>query len=267
MLSRKRANRRSSERTLAERLRLMNWRRAALAALSVALLGGVGLSFKWLLNEPISSITVTGELQRVSAVDVSALARRMVAGSGLVSVPVEELRRAVRRLPWVDDVAIERLWPRGLRLNITEQVAVARWNGAELVNQRGELFGSGSQQLPPDLPALAGPEGRVDEVFARYLQARASLAAAGTLLRAVSVDARGAWELKLDDGIIVRLGRSDVDARFQRLIDAAWPAIGTRAADINYIDMRYTNGFAINWKRGATRLASTDNNGAEKPNA
>jgi cell division protein FtsQ len=265
MLSRKRANRRSSDKTLRERLRQLNWRRASMFAVGVAVLATVGLMFKWLLNEPISSVSVVGQLQRVSAVDVSALARHIVAGRGLVSVPVDDLRRAVRRVPWVDDVAIERLWPRGLRLHITEQVAVARWNGAELVNQRGELFGSGTAQVPPDLPALAGPEGRIDEVFTRYLQARASLAAAGADLKAVSVDARGAWELKLDGGIGVRLGRSDVEARFQRLVDSAWPAVGARAADVNYIDMRYTNGFAISWKRGATRLASTDSSGAGKP--
>jgi cell division protein FtsQ len=265
MLSRRRANRRSSERTLGERVRQTNWRRAAQLMLGVALLAGAGFMIKWLLNEPISSVTVVGQLEHVSSAEVSALARRVVARRGLVSLPVDELRRVIRLVPWVDDVAIERLWPHGLRLHITEQVAVARWNGAELVNQRGELFGSGSQQVPPGLPALNGPEGRIDEVFARYVQLRASLAAAGAVLKAVSVDARGAWELSVEAGITVRLGRSDVAARFQRLIDAAWPAIGARAADINYIDMRYTNGFAVSWKRGATRLASTDMKGAQKP--
>jgi len=257
MLSRKRANRRASDRTLSERLRALDWQRVAIGCAVVAALGGVALAFRWLLNEPVNSIAVVGQLEHVSAVDVAALARRQVAGRGLASVPVDELRRAVSRVPWVDDVAVERLWPRGLRLHITEQVAVARWNGAELVNQRGELFGSGARQVPPDLPALAGPEGRIDEVFQRFLQARASLAAAGATLRALAVDARGAWELRLDNDISVRLGRSDVDARFQRLLDSAWPALAARAADIGYIDMRYTNGFAVSWKRGATRLAGS----------
>jgi cell division protein FtsQ len=272
MLSRRRANRRSSDRTIAERVQQLNWKRVILVTMSLSALAAAGLAFKWLLNEPISSLMVAGQLQRVSAEDVAALARHQVAGRGLVSVPVDELRRAIRRLPWVEDVAIERLWPRSLRLHITEQVAVARWNGAELVNRRGELFSSGARQVPPELPALAGPEGRIDEVFARYLEAGAKLAAAGARLKAVSMDARGAWELGLDDGIIVRLGRSDVDARFERLVDAAWPAVGARAADINYIDMRYTNGFAISWKRGATRLASAASSssattGAGKPDA
>jgi cell division protein FtsQ len=273
MLSRRRTNRRSSDRTIAERVWQLNWKRAILVTMSLSVLAAAALVFRWLLNEPISSLTVAGQLQRVSAEEVAALARHQVAGRGLVSVPVDELRRAIRRLPWVDDVAIERLWPRSLRLHVTEQVAVARWNGAELVNRRGELFGSGALQVPPELPALAGPEGRVDEVFARYVAAQARLAAAGVRLKAVSMDARGAWELGLDDGIVVRLGRSDVDARFERLVEAAWPAVGARAADISYIDMRYTNGFAISWKRGAARLASaaatpsSTTTGAGKPDA
>jgi len=32
--------------------------------------------------------------------------------------------------------------------------------------------------------------------------------------------------------------------------------ISQRAADIAYVDMRYTNGFAVGWRSGATRLAT-----------
>jgi hypothetical protein len=38
--------------------------------------------------------------------------------------------------------------------------------------------------------------------------------------------------------------------------------IGGRASEISYIDMRYSNGFAIGWKR-ASGLASGD--GSSKP--
>jgi cell division protein FtsQ len=266
MLSRRRpANRRSDQRTPWQRLQRLNWRRAALVVSVLALLAAVALTAGGLMNEPVTNIAVVGRIQRVSASDVEMLARQQLRGYGLLRVPVASLRRAIRRLPWVDDVAVERLWPRGLRLHVVEQVVVARWNGGQLVNQRGELFGGGADPVPGTLPLLNGPEGRIDEVFARYVQTEASLLLAGVQLHSLTLDARGAWELALDNGIIVRLGRSDVDARFQRLVTAAWPAIAARSAEVAYLDMRYTNGFAVSWRRPPARLAHRASTGAVNP--
>ena len=62
--------------------------------------------------------------------------------------------------------AVQRSWPRGLKIEIVEQIAVARWNDAGLVNARGELFLSEARFVPPELPQLAGPPGTEQEVTA-----------------------------------------------------------------------------------------------------
>ena len=69
-------------------------------------------------------------------------------------------------------------------------------------------------------------------------------------LTALSLDARGAWELRLDNGVTVRFGRRQVDERFERFLTVALHMICQRAADIAYVDMRYTNGFAVGWRSG-----------------
>ena len=70
------------------------------------------------------------------------------------------------------------------------------------------------------------------------------------------LDARGAWEFDLDNGITVRLGRRQIDERFARFVAAGVGQIAAHASDIGYIDMRYTNGFAIGWRQGGARVAS-----------
>jgi len=40
--------------------------------------------------------------------------------------------------------------------------------------------------------------------------------------------------------------------------------ISQRAADIAYVDMRYSNGFAIGWRGGSTRLAASAGQGRER---
>jgi cell division protein FtsQ len=110
-----------------------------------------------LLDQPIQRVIVSGRLQRVSALDVEKIVRSRLGGNGLVSVDLEDISRGLRTLPWVDRAAVQRSWPRGLKIEIVEQSAVARWNNAGLLNARGELFLSEARFVPPELPQLAGP--------------------------------------------------------------------------------------------------------------
>jgi cell division protein FtsQ len=257
MLNRKRTNRRREERGQRWRLPAIAWRRVGIAAGVLAVVATVGLALQWLLDQPIEQITVEGSFQRISAIEVEKAVRAQLGGAGLISVDLAAVRRALRTLDWIDQASVQRSWPRSLRVRVTEQVAVARWNTADLVNARGELFISDSRFVPPELPRLAGPPGTEAEVVARYLATQGRLVEAGMRLVALQLDARGAWELGLDNGISVRFGRRQVDERLERFIGVALRLIAQRATDIEYVDMRYTNGFAIGWRGSATRLASS----------
>src|SRR5208282_5937771 len=74
---------------------------------------------------------------------------------------------------------------------------------------------------------------------------------------ALPLDTRGAWELLLDNGVTVRLGNRQVDERFERFATAALHLISQRATDIAYVDMRYSNGFAVGWRNAASHLAGS----------
>ena len=99
-----------------------------------------------------------------------------------------------------------------------------------------------------------GPPGSEGEVTARYLVAQGRLTEVGLRLVALQLDARGAWAMTLDDGVQVRLGRQQVDERFERFMAVAAKLVSQRAADIAYVDLRYGNGFAVGWK-GSGHLA------------
>jgi cell division protein FtsQ len=157
----------------------------------------------------------------------------------------------------VDQAIVRRSWPRGLSIEIVEQVAVARWNNAGLLNARGELFLSESRFVPPELAQLSGPSGTEQEVTARYLALQGRLTEVGMRLANLELDARGAWNLTLDNGVLVRLGRTQVDERFERFMLAAARLVSQRATDIAYVDMRYGNGFAVGWKGTGSHLASS----------
>jgi cell division protein FtsQ len=213
------------------------------------------------LDQPVRVIAVEGPFQRVSAVQVEKAVTASIRG-GFLSVDLERVRRAVEAIDWVDHASVQRHWPGGLRVVVEEQVAAARWGDSGLLNVRGELFMTDAKHVPPELPRLDGPAGTEPEVAARYLAIQGRLVEVGMRLSALRLDERGAWEIDLANGITVKLGRRQVDERLDRFLEAAVPLVTERATDIHYVDLRYTNGFAVGWKTGTILAHSKDKTGA-----
>jgi cell division protein FtsQ len=206
----------------------------------------------WALDQPIRTVEVTGRFQHVAPADIEQVVAREAGGQGLLTVDLAAVSRAIHTLPWVDAVSVERDWPHGLSVLVVEQVAAARWGRDGLVNANGIRFATGVSRFPAGLARLSGPEGSEAEVTQRYLAMQRRLAEASLTITALRLDARGAWQLDLTNGITVRLGRSQVDERFEKFMSAALGIVEHRAGDISYVDMRYTNGFAIGWRSGAS---------------
>jgi cell division protein FtsQ len=251
MLGRPKNRRKPSERRL--RLPAIPWRALALALGLIAASGAGGAGALWLLNQPIATVAVQGRFQRVAPVDVERVVKAQLHGAGLLSVDLAAVRGAIHTLAWVDAVSVQRAWPRGLNVLVIEQTAAARWGEKGLLNTRGELFDPDARHIPPELAQLNGPQGKQSQVAQRYLAAEGRLLQAGLRLTALRLDARGAWEFDLANGVTVRLGRRQVDERFEKFMNAALKLVTQRGEDIAYVDMRYTNGFAIGWRGNSAR--------------
>ena len=230
--------------------------------LGSAVLGvGAVSAFAWLivaaLDQPIDRVVVQGRFQRVSSMEVEQAVRERLVEAGLVTADLGSLRTALEALPWVDRASVARAWPRGLNVRIVEQVAAARWGAHGLLNARGELFLSEARFIPPELPRLSGPPGTEGTVAQRYFAIQGRLIEGGARIAALRLDTRGAWEIDLNNGVRVRLGRRQVDERFERFVAVALRLVVQRSAEMRYVDMRYTNGFAIGW-RGNTKVAGDE---------
>jgi cell division protein FtsQ len=236
----------------------INWRALGVVLGVPAALVGTALAALWVLNQPIETVAVAGRFQRVAPGDVERLVKAQVHGAGLLSVDLAAVRSAIHTLPWVDGVSVQRAWPRGLEVRVIEQTAAARWGENGLLNTRGELFDSDERHIPPELAQLSGPAGKESLVARRYLATEGRLMQAGLRLTAVRLDARGAWEMDLANGVTVRLGRREVDERFEKFMKTALKLVTQRGEDIAYVDMRYTNGFAVGWRGNAARGAGKD---------
>ena len=241
--------RRNRRKPASRRIELpkLEWTRAGRITGALAALAALGLMLALGLDQPVRSIVIDGPFQRVAAVEVQQAALGALKG-GFVSADLDRVRKAIDALAWVDRARVQRLWPDRIRVEIVEQQAAARWGDDGLLNTRGELFASGVRHPPPELPRLDGPEGTEWQVAQRYLATQGRLSGLGLRVAALRLDARGAWEIDLSTGVTVRLGRRQVDERMDRFVQFGAQVIAGRAADVRYVDMRYSNGFSIGWR-------------------
>ena len=171
--------------------------------------------------------------------------------AGFLGVDLGRVQAEVQALAWIDQATVARRWPSRLDIVVSEQVPAAIWGERGLLNVRGELFVADLKHVPAELPRLNGPAHRVGEVAERYLEARRRLIPLGQDIRSVELDDRGAWLMTLANGVEVRLGRRNVDDRTALFLDIVAGIVTGHEADIDYVDMRYSNGFSIGWKGGA----------------
>lgn len=216
---------------------------------AAALLWAGLLAFQRLPLFPLRQVVVLGELKQVTRLQLEYAARGAVTGN-FFTVNLEGVQGAFEKLPWVRRTEVRRVWPDALELTIEEQVAAARWrqNDGEyrLVNQQGEIFTAAVDQ---DLPDFAGPEGSAPQILARYREFAVALQTIGRQPRTLRLSPRQAWQLRLDDGLVLELGREEpkhpVAERLDRFVANYRETLRLTGNHAGMIDMRYPNGFAL----------------------
>ncbi|AXS80830.1 cell division protein FtsQ/DivIB [Dechloromonas sp. HYN0024] len=168
------------------------------------------------------------------------------------SLNLEMVRGALEKLPWVRKVEVRRIWPAKLEIRIEEHKPVARWGEGrgELVNSYGEVFAAGlPEPEAADLPQLFGPLGTAQDVLRHYSEFVGSFAKVGERPVQLTLSPRLAWQLKLQNGMVVDIGREQTKApvgvRLQRFLEIYPETVAKRAVRPVVVDLRYPNGFAM----------------------
>jgi len=229
-------------------------------------------------NSPVSSIVISGEMpytQRDEVLDVI----NNVDLENFFQVDVNDIQQHVSTLPWVYSVAVRKQWPNEVKIYIVDQTPVASWNGDFLLNQFGKVFQANTSKLSQPLPQFFGPEGGELLALENFISLNDLLEYRDLAIDELVLSERFSWQLTLNDGVLLNLGREDRVKRIQRFMDL-YPLIKKQLAQknklntkentkikntksnsknikkqaVDYIDLRYDTGLAVGWKSLAVLL-------------
>lgn len=235
---------------------------AVFGVLAVIVLGGQRLLDS--LDQPITRVEVTGELKQIDEAGIANWVQGQIT-EGVLRTDLNNLQIQLQARPWVARAAVRRKWPGVLHVSLQEHVPVARWNEKALLTAQGLVFEP--QQLPmmDDAPLLMGVDSSSREVLRQFARLQAELAELSFRVVSVKKSERGAWLLQLlsadalaaglsdQDALIeVALGKQELAAKLERFKNLYHSVLKEKINEIERVDLRYTNGIAVQWKTAPT---------------
>jgi len=217
----------------------------------------------WLITEkvvaeegnPVTSLVITGEMPFTVRQDI-LMAVEAIDLSNFFKVDVNEVQYQISQLPWIYSVSVRKKWPNELKIYVVDQLPVAQWNGDFLINNEGKTFQADLSRIKTRLPQFYGPEGTEVLALENFTNLNSLLDFSELSIDELVLSERFAWQLTLNDGVLLNLGREDRVKRIQRFMDV-YPIIKKKKEDnqqVNYIDLRYDTGVAVGWKAIETKL-------------
>jgi cell division protein FtsQ len=165
----------------------------------------------------IAAISLTGE-KEVSREEVLTTAG-VTGRASLLFLDADAARARLKANPWIADAALLKLYPDRLQISITERLAYALWQKDGHVNviaEDGTVLEPFVEDRYLGLPLVVGRGAeRQAKDFLSTLNHYPDIRA---LLRASVLVADRRWNLRLTNGIDVRLPETNIEAALDRLL-------------------------------------------------
>ena len=210
---------------------------------------GVSLLYKQ-IDKPLTNVMIGGNFTFLETAELSELVAQEIDG-GFLSVDLSRISEVLREHPWVDEVNVRREWPSVLKVEVIEEVPIARWGEKGFLNRLGEELLIENNSHLGALPVLRADFGSSREMMENYQLMAELLIPTGLKIAELKRDNLGVWFIDTATGVRLVIGRDQVGEKMRRF-SMVWAAgLSQQLKHIESIDLRYPNGLAVAWKDGA----------------
>lgn len=195
---------------------------------------------------PIRSVKVYG-VSRADQQELQHLIQPFLS-VGFFALNVEFIRDRLLQHPWIGDLFVKRVWPDVVEVVLTERKPIAKWNQESVLSDNGALFKPDLKTIPGHLPEFRGPQGQQMMVFRYFEEINRLLFPLHVTVSSLELTPYYTWRLVLNNGIIMQVGYKDILTQLAQFVKVYPKVVGMRESDVEYIDLRYSNGIAVKWK-------------------
>ena len=220
--------------------------RLLMVTVFVAAIFGADFIYKQ-IDTPLSKIMVGGNFNHLEEQELAELVNMEIDG-GFLSMNLNQLRQELQSHPWIHQVSVRREWPSTLKVEVIEEVPIARWGKKGFLNRLGDQLSLPENSNLKSLPVLEADFGSSQDMIAQYLLLAELLAPTDLRLTELQRDAVGAWQIETASGVRIVLGRDQIIEKIRRLIVVWGSGLDIQLNNIATIDLRYPNGLAVSWR-------------------
>ncbi len=208
----------------------------------------------------VTEISINNNLKQVDPRSIAKILKKDEYAY-LLKIDVTKLQEEIKKLNWVKQVEIRKIWPNTIEVLVDEFLPIARINERLLVSS-GKLIRANALLNMDELPQLnfeneGSKAEKINanyvEVVERYQMIKKSLTSIGIVVESLDINESLAWTIKTSSGLEIKIGRKQQMKRIERLTNTLH--FIDNFDQVKTIDLRYNNGFAISRNEVIKELA------------
>lgn len=198
---------------------------------------------------PINALVLTGAHEDVSNESIMNVLLAQKSKLNFFTLDINEIQVELENLAWIYSVSIRKEWPDTIKIHVVEQSIVATWNDEALLNRFGEIIDVPPSETKKQFVSLSGENEHAQLTLDLYNKLYQLIKVSKFKVVSLLNDERNSTEIRLKNGILLKLGKEQKLDRIQRFL-AVFPLIerGYNIETISYVDLRYDTGVSIGWK-------------------
>lgn len=199
---------------------------------------------------PINTVKISANFEHISRAEIEKILDKYNNNNSIL-LPISSLQEELLKLPWAKSIEIKRIWPDTLKIKIEEKKPVALWKNSFITND-GSMIVAATQDIQKQdrirsLPKLSGPDKQYQMVLQNFEKLSKLLAAYGLHADSLNLRDNQSWDLYLDDGVVLRLGKKNFEKRVLGFCKAYSTELVDRPEKMTSVDLRYPHGMAVQW--------------------
>jgi cell division protein FtsQ len=234
------------------------------------------VGFQYYLNNKMKNLEAMIVKGDVSHNDARSLRNHVASHlrGNFYSINLRNAKKSFESITWVSQAVVKRVYPNQISVQLTEFKPKAIWGAREdmrLIDSQGVIFEAGVEDDEYEaMPQLIGPEGQGKLMVSMYGNLSEALSPLQTKLKVLELNVRGSWIATLERGAQIELGRGNVNDvivranKFSIGAEKMLLKLNKKVVDMEYIDLRHSEGYAMRMHGVTTIDAVTINTTIKK---